>query len=183
MELTYHRGLGAAGQKCKGYVYANGQMIAKQWGGHLYWQQENPVTGSTESEATTGYMYADEESAELDPLGNDVGRSDPYAVDEFADYGGAYEIRGNAFDESGGGCVFDGVPVPCSVYAFAINFGYIHNPEGERGFNQLGNSIPYYKHFYKGGGSYLVFRFDNAAEFEDSVDSWQSPLWIGGARY
>jgi hypothetical protein len=55
-------------------------MSAKQWGGYLYWRHENPVTGSTESEATQGYLYADNESGELDPLGNDVGRSDLYAA-------------------------------------------------------------------------------------------------------
>jgi YD repeat-containing protein len=167
------------GQVDKKYVYANGQQVVKQWGGFLYWHQADPVTGSTKAEATQGYNYA--EGAELDPLGNDVGTYDPYAVDELSDYGGSYQTAGNAFDNSGGGCVWPdlGVPAPCSVIAFAINSGYLQNPEGSRGFNQLGNSSSLYRftNNFSDEISYW-FRFDNAAEFEDSMDSWASPLWV-----
>lgn len=111
--------LDALGQKRKGYVYANGQMVVKQWGGYLYWQQTDPVTGSTRSEGTQGYTYADEESGELDPLGNDVGRVDVYAAeDELSDYGGAYAAGGNAFDESGGGCEWNGMATDCRLIDF-----------------------------------------------------------------
>ncbi len=103
------------GQRVKGYVYAGGRLIAKQWGGYLYWQHANPVTGSTQSEATQGYLYPDEESGELDPLGNDIRRSNPYAQDELADYGGDYTSGGNGFDGSGGGCEWNGMPTDCGV--------------------------------------------------------------------
>jgi YD repeat-containing protein len=111
----------AQGQRVKGYVYANGQMVVKQRGGYLYWQQANPLTGSTRSEATQGYGYANEESGEVDPLGNDVGRGDPYAVDELTDYGGAYAAGGNAFDESGGGCEWNGLPLDCGLVDYVTH--------------------------------------------------------------
>jgi hypothetical protein len=145
------------GQRQQGYVYASGQMIAKQWGGYLYWQHANPVTGSTRSEATQGYLYADEESGELDPLGNDVGRTDPYAADELADYGGDYTSGGNGFDGSGGGCLWNGLPFPC------VMLGAVFHTQGSQlerielsGFGGYGgtSSVRVYRQFRKGAAAY-----------------------------
>ena len=61
-------------------------------------------------------------------------------------------------------CVWDGLELPCDMHADAINSHYIHSPHQQRGFNR-GAPTPFN-------------RFDNAAEYADSVDAWESPLWV-----
>ncbi|HEX8118155.1 MAG TPA: hypothetical protein VF521_12850, partial [Pyrinomonadaceae bacterium] len=87
------------GQRQKGYVYAGGERVAKQWAGYLYWQYEEPVGGSSREGSTQGYLYGG--ATELDPLGEDVGAADPYTDDTSAGYVGDYETAGNGFDQSG----------------------------------------------------------------------------------
>lgn len=76
--------LDGQGQRQKGYVYAGGGRVAKQWQGFLYWQYEEPVSGSSREGATQGFLYAGGE--ELDPLGEEVEASDPYEADVSAGY-------------------------------------------------------------------------------------------------
>ena len=64
------------GQRQKGYVYAGGERVAKQWGGLLYGQYEEPVGGSSREGSTQGYFYGG--GMELDPLGEDVEAADPW---------------------------------------------------------------------------------------------------------
>jgi hypothetical protein len=117
---------------------------------------------------------------EYDPFGLELGDTDPYlqnAEPDYASMGGSfYREGGNPFGDVSG-CNWDGMAVPCHVFEFAINSGYIHDPSQQRGFNQLGGP----SRFNQPGMASRTNRFDNAAEYSDSVDAWQSPLWIGGA--
>ncbi|MFN2491622.1 MAG: hypothetical protein ABR501_01900, partial [Pyrinomonadaceae bacterium] len=67
--------LNQSGQKVKGYVFAEGELLAEQANDLVRWQHENPLTGSQGSSGSDGYFNAD---AEPDPMGINVGFEDPY---------------------------------------------------------------------------------------------------------
>ena len=105
-------GVDQFGGKREGHVYAGGQKITDTSGLH----NVNPVTGAWVSTAyTLGVILGTR--TELDPLGADVGASDPYTTSTtYSDIMGLqslYEERGNPFDLAGG-CALDGVAIPCS---------------------------------------------------------------------
>jgi YD repeat-containing protein len=185
--------LDGAGQKAHTKVYAGSQLVAEQdvyAGGvqGLTWQQTNPITGTEVKQNTVNGLTL---KKEYDPFGLELGESDPYLNNPEPDYASLsttslYRDGGNPFD-GGGGCTWDGVPVNCSTYAYAMNSGYTRmigqEPGQGRGFNPAGKPNPYEsEENYIKGGREMEARFDNAAEYDDSIDSWQSPLWLGDGR-
>lgn len=172
-----------AGQKTKTHVYVGSTEVAEQqlYGPgtqDVFWKYSNPMTGSSAEQTSAGVT-----KLEYDPFGLELGESNPYLLNAEPDYasmlgGSSYFSGGNPFDGQGG-CDWDGMQVPCQMYEFAINSGYIQrtqqvqNPgqqpdlDHQRGFNRFAQITPF-------------DRFDNAAQYGDSIDAWQSPLWIGG---
>jgi YD repeat-containing protein len=62
--------LGYNGEKVKGYVYAGGEVLAKQESNTVSWQHTDPLTGSQgESQSTGSYT----QTVEADPMGINVG--------------------------------------------------------------------------------------------------------------
>src|SRR5438270_8180135 len=108
-----------SGLKRKGEVYLGGEKLAEQNAdiapGAVVWRQVDASRGSYVETDAGGVATR----RELDPLGADMGTSDPYAQ-YHGSYGammGAealYVDRGNPFNLSGG-CVLDGMPVSCST--------------------------------------------------------------------
>jgi YD repeat-containing protein len=178
--------LNGQGQKDKTNVYAGGDVLVEQKvyaGGvqGLVWKGRNPVT-RTSVEQSTGSGQT--RKNEYDPFGLELGENDPYLASAEPDYasmfgGSSYRSGGNPFD-GGDGCMWDGAPVRCTAYAFAINSGYI-NPEDDRGFRSDERPNPFERETdgERRQGGRLNSRFDNAAEYGDAVDTWHSPLWVG----
>ena len=110
----------AAGQKTQGHVYAAGEVLAEQGPG-VYWVHENPVTQGILTSSTAGDYVGQQE---FDPLGAEVGFTDPYQQGETPDYEtlhggrGLYLNGGNPFDIKGG-CARNGMPNSCSDSAEA----------------------------------------------------------------
>ncbi|MGE0102514.1 MAG: hypothetical protein AB7H86_06260 [Blastocatellales bacterium] len=79
------------------------------------WRVGDPVTGNWGDTSSAG-GYVD--TVQLDPLGAEVGSSDPYLLNpdptytEMKDDEPLYIEGGDPFDLSGG-CTLDGMPVPC----------------------------------------------------------------------
>lgn len=67
--------LNQSGVKQKGYVFADGQLLAIQENNAVKWRHENPLTGSSGVSTAEGW-YSPE--AEPDPTGVNVGFEDPY---------------------------------------------------------------------------------------------------------
>ena len=67
--------LNSQGQKQKGYVYLDGQLLARQETRWIVWQHDNPVTGSRGLSNRDGGYSMD---SEPDPVGVDLGSFDPY---------------------------------------------------------------------------------------------------------
>jgi hypothetical protein len=109
-ELT---GIGVAGI---GYVYMGDSLLMRG----SEWVHENPVTGSQRRTQDTGAIRA-AGSVELDPLGNDVGMSDPY-IGAQQDTDQPYPRFGEPVNQFGG-CSVDGVPAPCGYVAGLLNNG------------------------------------------------------------
>jgi YD repeat-containing protein len=107
-------GVDEGGGKYEGHVYAGGQKITDTSGGGL--RNVNPVTGAWVS-TQYGWGVIGGTRTELDPLGADVGASNPYVSESsYSDMMGPqslYEERGNPFN-LGHGCALDGLPVSCS---------------------------------------------------------------------
>lgn len=117
----------STGLKRRGMVYLGGTLLAEQRAdiapGAVTWRHEDAGRGSY-VEADAGRQAV---RRELDPLGADVGTSDPYEV-----FGGSYgrvmadeplyQQRGNPFDPAGG-CGRDGVAVPCGYAMEEVNRG------------------------------------------------------------
>jgi YD repeat-containing protein len=100
------------GNRWAGHVYAGGELIAD-----YYNYAPNTSTSIRHRNPTTGQWVKDARRTELDPLGADVGYTDPYAYNlSYSDIMGAeslYYHRGNPFDIRGG-CSLDGLPISCS---------------------------------------------------------------------
>jgi YD repeat-containing protein len=109
--------LDQSGQKTRGFVYSNGEMVA--------WQQKS---GSTESVlwkhsdqnnasyrmAGSGGVVDTTESRELDPLNSDAGTRSPYTFPSSHPQGEVMSAPGFA-DAVNSNCRIDGVPAPCSM--------------------------------------------------------------------
>lgn len=109
-------------------IYIGSQRIASHFvdSGYIQWRHVNPVTGSwVVSSAATGGALANRN--ELDPLGTEMGTSDPYvSYTSYQDLIGLeslYEERGNPFDPSGGCGTIDGLPASCSEVNMRLRGG------------------------------------------------------------
>lgn len=67
--------LTSQGQKIKGYVYAGGEVIARQEQNQVTWQHANPLTGSRGESYSWGAYVG---TMEGDPMGVNVGVEDPF---------------------------------------------------------------------------------------------------------
>ena len=128
--------------KRKGEVYLGGEKLAEQNAdiapGAVVWRQVDASRGSYVETDAGGVATR----RELDPLGADMGTSDPYAQ-YHGSYGrmmgsdALYLERGNPFNLSGG-CVLDGMPVSCSTLREEMEAGavetetLIHDASGWR---------------------------------------------------
>jgi hypothetical protein len=117
------------GWRQKGSIYAGSQKLAElaaPYPGYNFvtWRHVNPTTGSW----LTTDQSRNASRTELDPLGADVGTSDPYITyqtySEIMGPASLYSERGNAFD-SGGGCAMDGMPISCSWFRFLMDGGAV----------------------------------------------------------
>jgi YD repeat-containing protein len=99
-----------------GYVYMGSSLLMRG----SEWVHENPITGSQRRTQDTGAIRA-AGSVELDPLGTDVGMSDPY-IGAQQDTDQPYPRFGEPVNQFGG-CSVDGVPAPCSYAAGLVNMG------------------------------------------------------------
>jgi YD repeat-containing protein len=94
------------GVQTKGFVYANGNKLARQTFNEVTWVHEAPdATGEWES---NGIVMR---TLELDPLGDDVGVDDPSAA---GDGLGDYPNHGDPADFDTG-CTLDGGPIACEI--------------------------------------------------------------------
>ncbi|QQS46047.1 MAG: hypothetical protein IPM66_19330 [Acidobacteriota bacterium] len=116
--------LDESGNRRRANIYGIGGLLARgtMSGGtdEFRWRVADPVTGNWGDTSSAG-GYVD--TVQLDPLGAEVGSSDPYLLNpdptypEMKDDEPLYIEGGDPFDLSGG-CTLDGMPVPCS---FAFN--------------------------------------------------------------
>jgi hypothetical protein len=117
------------GVKTKGYVYANGERLAKQEvspsGSAVWWYHLNPGTNSW-VEVSEGGM----QRQEMDPMGAEVGTSDPYLSFPEPKYldlrvdGQLYLEGGDPFDY-GSGYEIDGMPVSASQLRHMLDTGSV----------------------------------------------------------
>lgn len=114
--------LNASGQKLRGYVYRGGEVIATEQGNLIRWVAQNPVTGSRLEMDTNG---ATTSATELDPMGVDVGVSDP----NLGSGGGTgrdnlppKEVHFYS-DGYSGGCYVDGVVADCASVSNLVASG------------------------------------------------------------
>ncbi len=111
----------ANGLKTAGYVYANGQRLAKQtvtpWYSYVTWEHPNAGSNSrVETNSSRGVTRQ-----ELDPTGAEVGVTDPYVANPNPNYSSIKGTQplfidgGDPFDYSGGYAI-DGMPVSRSEF-------------------------------------------------------------------
>jgi YD repeat-containing protein len=152
----------------RSYIYIGNERIAEcasvsvggQTSGSIEWRHSNPVTGTLLKSHDSNFVTS---RSEFDPFGAEVGNSDPYFGDEFADY---IEIKGqeplyieggDPFDLSGG-CSLDGMPVPCSFAMAAANKGSaVEVPDGRTivpTYGKISGKFAGYRFFDPNTGDY-----------------------------
>lgn len=117
-----------AGSKVKGYIYANGQRVAKQevsaGGASISYHHANPGTNSWVESDSQRYAARQE----MGPLGEEVGIFDPYSLPQLPSYIDLHGTQplfiegGDPFDLSGG-CTLDGLAVSCSFAMRSLQNG------------------------------------------------------------
>lgn len=122
-------------------IYMGPQKIASHFtdSNYIQWRHVNPATGSwLVSSPYFGGALANRN--ELDPLGTEMGASDPYvSYTSYQDLIGLeslYEERGNPFDPGGGCGTLDGLPISCSELRMRMQGGSVATevliPEAQR---------------------------------------------------
>jgi hypothetical protein len=119
------------GTKKKTYVYAGGALLATQnvtsaTSGYVSWENTDPSNASylATMHGGTGIYSGEEGQAELDPLGSNVGTSNPFDT----------QNQSNLMQAPGGGtrwgdpfggysCRLDGFETPCSQVMYALSIG------------------------------------------------------------
>ncbi|MDT4967431.1 MAG: hypothetical protein QOJ64_2168 [Acidobacteriota bacterium] len=113
--------LNQSGQKRRGYVYAGEQVIAKQEGGQVLWDQRDVSGVSNRLTNGSGTVTS---KIETDPLSVQVDDSANY---NYNGGGNGYAYNGSGFYGSPQvpdmGCMSDGVPTSCSMVIRQINAG------------------------------------------------------------
>lgn len=122
----------------RGHVYAGGELLAD----YQYYPSPYTITTFQHRNPTTGQWVKTGVRTELDPLGADVGYTNPYAFNlSYADIMGSdnlYYIRGNAMDIRGG-CALDGMPISCSELQERMERGTV---EQEYSYPDFGRGAP-----------------------------------------
>jgi YD repeat-containing protein len=149
------------GVKTKGYVYANGERLAKQevnqWWSAVRWYYPNAGTNSWVEETNGGSI----QRQEMDPSGAEVGTSDPYLNSANPSYYKDIHPEpkmldlegGDPFDFSGGHTL-DGVPISQSQYnrivgGLGLNRGVLADvfrvPEAFRNLSEQWTNPEFYR--------------------------------------
>jgi hypothetical protein len=120
----------STGAKKRTYIYSNGQLVARQTGnsasGYVAWENTDPSNASYLATLNTGggIYSGDIGQAELDPLGSNVGTSnpnDPNSNNLAPAPGGGGGGWGDPF--GGYSCRIDGFEAPCSQALYMLNIG------------------------------------------------------------
>ena len=146
-------------QKNTGYVYAGNQLIAKQDGGYattpplspiVKWQHIDPLAGKEGYSLPNGFY---QKVAEYDPLGVNVGFTDPYntppppLVDDSI---------GLSF-ESPGKCTLDGIPYDCVLisHLVATSGAAVYSPDNNVRYNDRTGGLEIFHAYADGAVGYL----------------------------
>jgi YD repeat-containing protein len=121
----------------KGHVYVGSEKLADYEGwapyGSMTIRHSNSVTGNWVGVHMPGGFGT---RTEVDPLGGDVGVTDPYPSGlSYTDITGnnfLYNELGNPFDIGGGCDRLDGMPIPCTELLNEINMGNVALEETTR---------------------------------------------------
>jgi hypothetical protein len=120
--------MSGSGQKNVGYVYAGGQLLAKQSANQVTWKHPTPA-------GTSEYLTFNDNSNsgrnEFDPLGADLALQytpppeDPEAQGDIGagHFGGIMDARWSDFFNISGGCTIDGVASSCGLAIGVVNSG------------------------------------------------------------
>jgi len=107
------------GQKRRGYVYAGGQVLASQEqidaSQTVKWEHRDASNASYRRTDSLGAIDATQ-MAELDPLGNNAGLSNPYVLPRSPAklwFGGSYPSFGDNSGSGGTQCLVDSIERPC----------------------------------------------------------------------
>ena len=113
--------LNSQGQKQKGYVYLDGQLIARQEHLWIVWQHNNPFSATQAISNRDGLGNI---QVEPDPMGVDMGQGDPFVFPE------TYQVPpegtpGLLLGPSvpSGRCTLDGIAFPCGEAAHLLAIG------------------------------------------------------------
>jgi YD repeat-containing protein len=124
--------INGSGQKNVGYVYAGGQMLARQQGDYIAWKHSTPAgTGQFDYNVGGVFGSGSQQRVEFDPLGADVGLAAPQPPDTGGGegdigsrhIGGIMDARWADFFNLDGGCVLDGLTTSCGLAMSALNSG------------------------------------------------------------
>jgi len=162
----------SSGNRITGYVYANGEVIAKQQSGGVVWQHNNPTSmGERQTNSSGGGAGG----AEYDPLHSSVGMFDPGPPSGGGDDGTSDDLlfpkSGDPTDLSGG-CTVDWLAVPCSLAIGVLN--------REAGVEGPARSNRWNDNLNNGLGGYEVFK-----AFADGYYGYLpiNALYTGGGRF
>jgi hypothetical protein len=118
------------GVKQQGMVFADGGILAKQWKNGSFekvrWEHTNPATGVIWRTDDTGTLLGREE---LDPLGAEMGKVNPYTSGSGGGgTGGDCEgvhvhTQQPAANDVDGSCYLNGVAAPCGMVMNMLNHG------------------------------------------------------------
>jgi len=123
------------GQGQKNYVYLGDQVLATQETNNTVWHHENPVTGSRSQSAATGSYWA---SMEPDPMGVDVGFSDPAIVppEEPAPEPDIATLYVGPLFPSGN-CKVEGIPILCAWAQMMLAHTAVQCPNNDCGARSI----------------------------------------------
>jgi hypothetical protein len=123
------------GEKIKGYVFAGGEVLAKQEYDFVAWQHVNPLTGSRGESGVSGGYAA---TVEADPMGVNVGVEDPFIEPLPVGFEPSPETPMIGGLGGGGGCssynpnctrcFLDGFAIGCEQAAFLMDVGSAVQP-------------------------------------------------------
>ena len=119
--------INSSGQKNVGYVYSpEGQLLARQFANQVTWKHATP--GGTGQYDT--FANGSSSRVELDPLGADIGLTEPQTPDTGGGegdigsnhFGGIMDARWSNFFDLSAGCSRPGVAASCSGHMIQNNF-------------------------------------------------------------
>jgi hypothetical protein len=121
--------LGSNGQKSASYVYAASMVLAVRRGQSVEWVTENPVTGSRQQTSAEGRTM---QRVEADPMGIDVGTTDPYAEEGGGIMSAEEPGQARLMPQTAGGtgqCRIDGMSAECALANSLLSSGAaVHAP-------------------------------------------------------